>query len=409
MKIETVNPDEFVIKKAKRENEHGLFAFWGPTGCGKTKSALIFADGLVSGTKKRIGMVDTENGRGSHYANEHDFDVLNMIDPYTPERYLAAILKFEKEGYGACIVDSMSHEWNGEGGLEDIQNDAIVRMCTKDGVFDAAKAERLTAIAWKEPKRRHKRMLVRLLQRKMHIIFCLRAEQKVKFVKTKKQASNGNTYEANEIVDAGFLPICEKGFMFEMTLSAKMLAKDSGGIPGVPIFSKIEGQHEIAFSDKQIDVEAGALMAKWCRGESIAAAPEPQPQKQPTKKTAEPKADKPKVEEKPADPPKSATPPKDDDFPGDKPMGSKVEGDGKYRIITSSKGDEVRTDDAHAFEIGIISRIEKSANAAHLKAFMDFNKDNIAQLLEEGHGLMFRAIEKAVEKRRGEFDGGKRK
>lgn len=383
MKIEKVDPDEFTIAKAKRDNEYGLFAFWGPTGCGKTKSALIFAEGLVSGTKKRIGMIDTENGRGSHYAGEHDFDVLQLIDPYTPERYLAAILKFEKEGYGACIVDSMSHEWNGEGGLEDIQNDALVRMCTKDGVFDSAKAERLTALAWKEPKRRHKKMMVRLLQRKMHIIFCLRAEQKVKFVKTKTQ---GSSFEKTEIVDAGFLPICEKGFMFEMTLSAKMLAKDSGGEPGVPIFSKIEGQHLEAFGDKQIDREAGELMAKWCRGESIAAAAPPKP--------VEKKAQTPAVA------PPTDNPPTDD-FPGDrKSVGAATV---TFSLIDSKGSDRGSNDPDEWLKRALA--LFTNCKDDRLEILVNANRENIDKVQAEGWGLKATKVRDLIKRRQTEKAG----
>lgn len=392
--VAPANPDEFKIEEAVRDQEYGLFAFWGPTGCGKTKSALLFAEGLLEGTGKKVGMVDTENGRGKHYASEHKFHRIDLIAPYTPERYLGAILKFEQEGFGAVIVDSMSHEWNGEGGLDDIAQDALVRMCTKpDGSFDSAKAERLTALSWKDAKRRHKRMLIRLLQRKMHIIFCFRAEQKVKFVKTKQ----ANGFEKTEIVDAGFLPIAEKHFLYEVTLSA-MMHSDA---PGVPVFTKIEAQHTSAFSDKQIDKEAGVLMAKWCRGESIADDPAQKPKKSSTTKPAETKAEKPKVDETPRTEQKVVHQPKDDGFPGDKPLTAATEGEGPFAIVTSSKGDTLRTDNIDAWVIGMVSRIEKFT-AGQLAAFISFNKDHMGFVLEEGHGLKYREVEKAIEKRQKE-------
>src|SRR5262245_5085176 len=60
----------------------------------------------------------------------------------------------------------------------------------------------------------HKRMMNRLLASDMHVIFCLRAGEKVKFVKVMKDGR-----EKEEIVPIGLQAIQEKNFVFEMTLS----------------------------------------------------------------------------------------------------------------------------------------------------------------------------------------------
>jgi len=261
-----------VFKKAVRENEYTLTAIAGPTGSGKTFSALEFATGLVEGSKRRIAGIDTENGRMLHYATKFDFDHAELRPPYTPEAYIEAIMSAEEAGYGAIVVDSMSHEYAGEGGIDDIAQEALVRMCTdQDGNFNSAKAERMTALAWKDAKRRHKKMMVRLLQRKCHIIFCLRAEPKIKFEKEKVP---GKTYEKTTIVDMGYQPICEKQFMFEMTLSMMMGA----AAPGIPTFLKLEDQFSTGFtSDRHITRDSGAFMAKWASGDEAPTAKEKKP------------------------------------------------------------------------------------------------------------------------------------
>lgn len=336
-----------VFKKAVRENEYTLTAIAGPTGSGKTYSALEFATGLVSGTKKRIAGIDTENGRMLHYATKFDFDHAELTPPYTPEAYVAAIMAAEAAGYGAVVIDSMSHEYSGEGGIDDIAQEALQRMCTdRDGNFDAQKAERMTALAWKDAKRRHKKMMVRLLQRKCHIIFCLRAEPKIKF---EKEKIPGKTYEKTVIVDMGYQPICEKQFMFEMTLSMMMGA----AAPGIPTFLKLEDQFNAGFtSDKHLTRDSGVFMAKWASGDE---APQPKP-----KKAAEAPT-------------------------------------GKYGLMLAD-GSLRRTDEIDKWKKGAIALFEK-CDEKHFDTVVTTNREFIEEVRAEGLALAADYVEKAIKAR----------
>ena len=103
---------------AKREAISLLVGLAGGTGSGKTNSALRLATGLAGG--ERFGVIDTENGRASHYADAFAFDSARLDPPFTPARYLEAIRAADAAGYPVIVVDSASHEHAGDGGLLDM-------------------------------------------------------------------------------------------------------------------------------------------------------------------------------------------------------------------------------------------------------------------------------------------------
>ena len=166
----------------------------------------------------------------------------------------------------------MSHEYDGEGSISDMAQIAQEGI-PKDGIEDPrTKSSRdrdwwqdwkVRPIdgpgAWKEPKRLHKVMMNKFLQSRAHLIFCLRAEEKIKLErdpKTKKMV----------IEDAGWTPICEKRFMFEMTISFT-LRPDMPGKPQYDLPHKINDQHRHIFPDGQfITIEAGEKLGSWAKG-----------------------------------------------------------------------------------------------------------------------------------------------
>ena len=104
------------LQKAQRSSVKMKIGFAGTSGSGKTYSALLFAKGLV-GDWDKIAVLDTENASSNLYAHLGDFYSMNMGPPYSPQRYCAAIDYFIKEGVECMIIDSVSHEWEGAGGV----------------------------------------------------------------------------------------------------------------------------------------------------------------------------------------------------------------------------------------------------------------------------------------------------
>lgn len=231
-----------------------LIGLGGPTGGGKTETAMRVARGIV-GPNGRFGVIDTENKRALNKKTRYRFDHLDMKPPYSPEHFRELIEQSMKAGHKATVVDSWSAEWDDEGGLSEEADNALERLSKGNSEI----ASRLTGLAWKQPKIRHKAFMRWVRKLEHPIIFCLRAEPKIKYVKDEK----GKT----QVVDAGWLPITEKLFGYDMLVYALMMAEN----PGVPVhLKKLEQEFEPMFPiGKQVTENAGALLAQWAAGAKV--------------------------------------------------------------------------------------------------------------------------------------------
>lgn len=102
--------------KATKANLRLRLALTGPAGAGKTYSALSIAKHLGG----RVAVIDTERGSAKRYADRFDFGWLSLDPPFHPRRYLEAIKAAEESEIDVLIVDSISHAWNGAGGVLEI-------------------------------------------------------------------------------------------------------------------------------------------------------------------------------------------------------------------------------------------------------------------------------------------------
>lgn len=248
----------FTFTPATRDRIGLLIGVAGASGSGKTYSALLLARALAGDAP--IAVIDTEARRAKHYADKFKFLHGDFEPPFTPERYVEAVKAAEEAGAGVIVIDSASHEWAGEGGCADIQAAEAERMAKdKDGNVIAWKIEAMTAPAWKKPKIRHKRMMSRFVQSRSHLIFCLRADEKVKFVKEKDDRGR----ERTQIVPIGFQPICERGFMYEMTLSLTLHPETPGQVR-YDLPHKLNDDLQGIFSDGALITEkTGATLREW--------------------------------------------------------------------------------------------------------------------------------------------------
>lgn len=235
------------IRPAQRESAKVVVGLSGQSGGGKTYTALLIAMGMVKGDPTKIGLLDTENKRGSLYADmfsPHQFLVGDLEAPFSPSRYIQAIKEFESSGIEVLIIDSVSHEWEGEGGCEDIAEEGKARL---RGTPD-----------WMTAKREHKKFVNALLQSNMHIIACTRAREKVKTVQVVEGGKTKTKFEP-----AGVQPICEKNFMFEMTCSLMMY--DNG--QRQEVLKSCEGlQLGLGFHDGFIGESTGKNLIDWVEG-----------------------------------------------------------------------------------------------------------------------------------------------
>ncbi len=185
------------LKQSKRSNVKLRIGISGPSGFGKTTSALLLAYGLTNDWSK-IAVIDTENSSASLYSNLGNYNVLDLQAPFSPERYIEAIEVCEKAGIEVCILDSITHEWSGIGGCLQIHEQL-------GGRFQD----------WAKVTPRHQAFIDKILQSNCHIITTTR--RKIDY--SLDVGSNGRT----KVVKHGTKEITREGFEYELTVNFELI------------------------------------------------------------------------------------------------------------------------------------------------------------------------------------------
>lgn len=228
----------FKIEEARREGAKVVIGLAGTSGSGKTYSALLLAYGLAGKSGKHLGFLDTENRRGRLYADilPEKFHIADFEPPFSPDRYIEGIRAFERFGCKVLVIDSMTHEWEGIGGCEEIATAGD----------PPPKIPR-----WNKAKLEHKKFMNALLQSSMDIVCCFRAREKV------------NMKDPKNPVSLGIQPITEKNVLFEMT--ASLMMHDSGQRQDIikcpEALVKILGRR-----NGFIGIEDGVRLREWIDG-----------------------------------------------------------------------------------------------------------------------------------------------
>ena len=186
-----------MFRKAERKSAKLRAALCGTSGSGKTYSALLLARGLV-GEAGKIAVIDTERGSASLYADVTDFDVAELVPPYSPARYKSLITAAAKE-YDVLIIDSITHEWSGEGGVLEMHDKAT-----------AVEPGRNSYTAWKNVTPHHTALVDAILAAPCHIIATMRSKTAYEI------QDNGKGKKAP--VKIGTAPIQKEGMEYEFTL-----------------------------------------------------------------------------------------------------------------------------------------------------------------------------------------------
>lgn len=242
----------FEDRQATRERVPLMVGLMGPSGSGKTYSALRLATGFQRVSGGDIYMIDTEARRGLHYADRFKFRHLVFGSPFGPLDYLAAIEHCAAKGATTVIVDSMSHEHEGPGGVLEMHEAEVDRM---------GGGETNNFRAWAKPKAERRRMINTILQLPCNFVFCFRAKEKTKPGPDRK------------LIEQGYMPIAGEEFVFEMTVNA-LLLPNANGIPtwgsdfrGESQMIKLPEQFRAVLGDNaQLNENIGERLATWAAG-----------------------------------------------------------------------------------------------------------------------------------------------
>lgn len=207
------------IVPAERDAARLVIGLSGLSGEGKTYSAIMLAYGLAGYDARKVGFIDTENKRGRLYANilrnhpthptQDKFWIADLEPPFTPARCAQAIKDFNDfraskgdPGIEVLVFDSVTHEYEGTGG--------VMEIAELQALGNGPKKRPNWALA----KKLHKDFMNVLLQSNAHVIPCIRAREKGR----EKMVDGKKVFEMDGVPS----PIQERNFMFEMTASLMM-------------------------------------------------------------------------------------------------------------------------------------------------------------------------------------------
>lgn len=168
---------QFEDRPAVRERVPLLIGLVGPSSSGKTFSSLRLATGMQRVYGGEIFGIDTESDRMLHYVENFKFRHVPFTAPFGPLDYLAAIEHCINRGAKVIVIDSMSHEHSGPGGVMDQVEGILLEKCGED----YAKRERMGASAHVIPKGQRRKLNNAIVQfgSRAAFIFCYRADEKM--------------------------------------------------------------------------------------------------------------------------------------------------------------------------------------------------------------------------------------
>jgi len=254
---------EFTLQPAVKEEVPLFVGLVGPSSSGKTYSALRLANGIHQVMQRPGGIIviDTENRRALHYSEDFKFQHIPFGAPYGSLDYLAAIRFAQEHNPSAIVIDSMSHEHEGPGGLLDAHEKELDRMAGDNQSNRYA----MGFTAWAKPKAQRRQFLTGLLESDAAVIACFRAQEKTKLIKNNKGKQ--------EPVNIGWQAIADPKFVYEMAVCA-LLKPGANGVPDwnpdMPderTFVKVPGwARDIFTQGQQLTEQHGVALAEWAKG-----------------------------------------------------------------------------------------------------------------------------------------------
>tara|TARA_B100000508_G_scaffold137709_1_gene132722 strand:- start:31614 stop:32354 length:741 start_codon:yes stop_codon:yes gene_type:complete len=220
------------LRKSERKRVKIRLGIQGPSGSGKTYGALLVAYGICNDWSK-IAIIDTESNSADLYAHLGEYNVLSMSQPYSPESYIGAIEICEKAGIEVIIIDSISHEWEGIGGILDTHGKMTGNSFTN----------------WSKLAPRHNNLVGHILSNPCHMIVTIRSKQD--YILTER---NGKMIPQK----VGMKAITRDGLDYEMTLMFDLDANQ---------YVKVTKDRTSHFKNRpefKLSIGVGKSIVKWC-------------------------------------------------------------------------------------------------------------------------------------------------
>jgi hypothetical protein len=237
----------FQFTQARRAQSHLRIALYGAPGSGKTYSALRIAAGLGC---QRIGVIDSERGKSRKQAGKGiEFGVL-VLPSHSPRAYIEAFEAAAKAQIDGLIVDSLSHEWMGQGGALDMAA-AIAKQSESGNDFTA----------WQSVSPEHSRVFDALLQFPGHVIATLRAKMAYEMVDATNRA--GRRVQKPEA--RGLVPVQREGYAYELDVIGML----SPATHELRIEKSCCEAYPAGAIVPQPGAELGRRLGQWLRGDRL--------------------------------------------------------------------------------------------------------------------------------------------
>jgi hypothetical protein len=227
--------------QATKEQSKLRLALFGPSGAGKTYTALRIATGMGG----PIAVADTERRTARKYSDRFKFAVEELSDK-SIDAYCKVIKEAGEGNFNVLIIDSLSHAWQEL--LQDVDKLA------------SAKYRGNTWSAWSEGTPKQRRLVDTLLDCPCHIIATMRS-------KTDWAQETGNNGKIKP-VKIGLAPEQGKGIEYEFDMLMEM---------SVDHFATISKDRTGKYQDKIIekpDEQFGRDLIGWLSEGAAPAAPD---------------------------------------------------------------------------------------------------------------------------------------
>ncbi len=237
------------FRMAKRSSAKPMIGIYSGSGCGKTYSALLLARGFI-GPEGKIGMIETEAGRGEAYADiiPGSYGCESLRDNFGPKEYEKKIKIAEKDGIDALIIDSASHEWEGAGG--------VLSMAEANRANPKIPQRQI----WTQPKVDHNRhFILPLMQTPIPlVIVCMRG----KFPLIEFKDDRGKKQMKKSEVP---VPIQSDQILFEMFIHGWI--DDDHRFRGTK-YTRPD-LRDVLIDKQRISIETGQALARWSAGDEV--------------------------------------------------------------------------------------------------------------------------------------------